>query len=295
MDPHTRAETGPPAPSASVACIGVDLAWSRRNPSGLALIELAQGRARLRAASSGPRSDDEVLRLVGAWAADRPCLVAVDAPLVVPNAAGARPADRLATALFGRFGAGAYPANRAQLLALPPGPEGPDVRPETIARRLERELGIRTTAAPPRPGGRQAIEVYPHPAAVVLFGLDRALPYKARPQRSLADRRAALAALRAHLLGLAAPRAPAWPPLDCAAALPGPPPEPSRRALKAWEDALDAVLCAYVAACYAHAGTRACAVLGDDRAGHIVVPLTPAFRARLAPPPVHLPALRFDG
>ena len=41
--------------------------------------------------------------------------VAIDAPLVVPNATGQRPVDRLVTRQYGRFHAGAYPANRRLL------------------------------------------------------------------------------------------------------------------------------------------------------------------------------------
>lgn len=87
-------------------------------------------------------------------------------------------------------------------------------------------------------------EVYPHPAHVVLFDLQRIIKYK---KGTVAQRRAGLTQLRQaglHHLGTAAPslvretavlRQLVERPLET---LPG-------EALKAYEDALDALLCAF--------------------------------------------------
>ncbi len=56
---------------------------------------------------------EEVVR----WAAEQAgpdAVIGIDAPIVIPNQAGMRTADRLAQALYGKFHAGAYPASRAR-------------------------------------------------------------------------------------------------------------------------------------------------------------------------------------
>ena len=68
--------------------IGVDLAWGQRQPTGIAVLE-ETGRL-VHVASV--RTDDEILATLAPYL-DGPCLVAFDAPLVVPNATGNRPAE----------------------------------------------------------------------------------------------------------------------------------------------------------------------------------------------------------
>jgi predicted RNase H-like nuclease len=45
-------------------------------------------------------------------------------------------------------------------------------------------------------------------------------------------------------------------------------------AFKTLEDALDALLCGYVALLYGVEGLRRCAVFGTAKSGHIVIPMT---------------------
>ena len=98
------------------------------------------------------------------------CLVAIDAPLVVANPTGNRPAERALNRDFARFDAGAHPSNTG--------------KPEFAGRP-----GVPGSRAAPGPGHRpgvagaprRAIEVYPHPATVALFRLGRTLKYKQKP------------------------------------------------------------------------------------------------------------------
>ncbi len=100
---------------------------------------------------------------------------------------------------------------------------------------------------PQAPVGR-AIEVYPHPATVTLFHLDRILPYKVKQGRSPQDRRTALQSLMSHLASLPS----ATPPLivagcdEWAVAERGVATAQTHADLNRWEDAVDAVVCAYV-------------------------------------------------
>ncbi len=192
-------------------------------------------------------------------------VAAIDAPLVVPNPTGRRRCEALVTAEFGRFHAGAYPANRSNPLFDPP-------RAQTLARRF----GWTTDpGVVPGAGTSVAIEVYPHPATVLLFGLATVLPYKARRGRDLESRRPAFRALLDHLervcddpLRLSA--SPRWAELRAVVA-------GAVRAseLERVEDEVDAVLCAYLAWLWGVRDPRM-RVLGTGDEGYIVVPGTVA-------------------
>jgi predicted RNase H-like nuclease len=123
---------------------------------------------------------------------------------------------------------------------------------------------------------RRAIEVYPHPATVVLFRLERTLKYKAKPGRDLARLRSQLLLLMdgiEKLAGAAVPlrvaRHDGWADLrrqvDAAQ---------RKSDLRRAEDPVDAVVCAYVAL---HAQRRPTdvTIYGDAATGYIVTPSLP--------------------
>lgn len=230
---------------------GLDLAWSGRNASGVAVVDSGG-----RLLESGTATADDA---IAAWLAphlEHLAVVAIDAPLVVPNLTGARPAERELTRAFGGVGAGAYPSNRGNPLFDPP-------RGETLADRF----GWRITTD--RTVSTACIEVYPHPAMVELFALDRVIPYKARPTRTVATRRDALGVVMAHLEALpslAAAENARWRALrDALAAVVRP------VDLKRIEDEVDGVLCAHLAWLWG-TGSTALRVWGDDVAGFVVAP-----------------------
>ena len=148
--------------------VGVDLAWGTRQPTGLAVLD---EEARLLHVSA-VRTDDEIVDALTPYV-EGPCLVAIDAPLIVSNPTGSRPAEQELSRDFRRFEAGTHPSNTGK-------PEFADgTRGAQICRLLRLDMD-------PRSGRRRrAIEVYPHPATVVLFGLGRTLKYKSKPGRSL--------------------------------------------------------------------------------------------------------------
>jgi predicted RNase H-like nuclease len=118
---------------------------------------------------------------------------------------------------------------------------------------------------------------------VVLFGLDRVLPYKRRSGRTLDDRRAAALGLTEAIAGLGAAdlpldvaAGPRWSGLVTAVA-----DAPSQAALDRVEDELDAHLCAYVGALLMER-PQACDVVGDPAEGAIVVPASPRTSPCLA-------------
>jgi len=240
--------------------VGVDLAWSARNASGVVVVR--DGRVEH---SATVVADDAIVALVPATG---PVVVAVDAPVVVPNDTGRRPCDAGVSRCFARFHAGAYPANRSiPWLAEP--------RAGLLAQRLD--LSLDPVA------DRTMVEVYPHPATVVLFGLDRVLPYKARRGRGLEDRRAAMQALQRHLEGLVehpygidVTTADRWSDLVEAVDT-----APTRAALGRVEDELDAYLCAQVGVLL-RADPDLVDVVGDPASGAILVPASPRTSPFLA-------------
>ena len=239
---------------------GVDLAWAGRNPTGVAVVD-AQGRL-VRIGAVG--NDSEVLVALSPYVQGH-CLVAFDAPLVVTNPTGQRPAEAALNRDFRRFEAGAHPANTAK-------PEFADV---PRGARLARALGLDMDPRSPAP--RRAIEVYPHPATVVLFRLARTLKYKAKPGRGLDQLKAELLLLMGGIERLAHAAVPlhvaghdGWVELRRRVIT-----AQRKSDLRRAEDPVDAVVCAYVAL-YAQRSPADVTIYGDFATGYIVTPSLPA-------------------
>ncbi len=244
--------------------IGVDLAWSSREDgrSRTGLCEVEDGHV-VRSERTRTNDDDEIVQWIDTGTRDD-VLVAFDAPLVVTNPGGCRGCERVVADAYRREEAGPYPANLA-LVGDPP-------RAWTLADRLG--LCVQPGAIGREPL-RAAIEVYPHPAQVVLIGLDRSLKYKGKRGRSVASRRVAFGRLFAFLKGLVSADPPlattsssAW--ADLLARFVEAQTNP---ALDVVEDELDAYVCAYVGLYHLRwAGTRSW-VVGDGECGYIVIPV----------------------
>jgi predicted RNase H-like nuclease len=246
-----------------VVFVGVDLAWGTTAPTGLATVD---GDGEL-LDLAGAVSDDQVVDWLGRWTAG-PCLVAFDAPLVVTNATGSRECEKLVGRYFGRFGASCYPSNTAN----------PAFADGGRAARLSRRLGLAVSTDSTAP--RRAIEVYPHPATIVLFGLPRLLRYKDKPGRVFADLREQMAQLLDHVEGLDAS--------DVALRVAGHADwrairetveRATRKAdLRRVEDRVDAVICAYIALMTVTRPHAMRTLVGAD-GGYIVTPVTPGIGA----------------
>jgi predicted RNase H-like nuclease/ppGpp synthetase/RelA/SpoT-type nucleotidyltranferase len=222
--------------------LGIDLAWGTRQPTGLAVLD---GDARLRHLST-VRTDDEIVAALTPHL-EPSVLAGIDAPLVVTNATGSRPAERALSRDFRRFEAGTHPSNTGK----------PEFAGGTRGARICERLGLVVHET--------GLEVYPHAAIVALFDLDKTLKYKAKPGRDLPF-------LRGELLRL----------MGLVETLIGP--DESWLALRRWveaatrkselrvaEDQVDAVICAYVAL-YADRWPEHTTRYGDPETGMIVTP-----------------------
>lgn len=247
--------------------LGLDLAWGSKNTSGGVAIsyELDSQRGIVLDVQDALGDDDSIVAWVHFWdnaAGEAGLLIGVDAPLWVPNIAGKRSCETEIGRRFARFQAGAHPANR--------GIFQDDVRGERLAERLAK-IGIEQNpllALPWQYGVRQVMEVFPHPAHIVLFGLPRTLKYKAKKGRDYPSRWAAFQEYARHLrlLALELPLVlpDDWPPSDFAGLRGG--------CLKRLEDSLDALTCAFIVLWYWQRGSAGAEVFGNLNDGHIVVP-----------------------
>ncbi|MBD2439552.1 DUF429 domain-containing protein [Nostoc sp. FACHB-110] len=246
--------------------IGIDLGW-KSQPSGLCCLELTDGQLQLINLDR-----QEAIADIFAWLdnwvkLDEPAMIAVDAPTLIPNATGSRLPDKLSHKYFGKYHAGCYPANQNLPFA---------ERTINFGLELEARGFVHAATIEPQKIGRYQIEVFPHPAIVHLFGLERILKYK---KGRINERRLELIKLYQYILEILPNLEPSLKinqkltasqshlfPFDfflspC-----------TGTTLKAIEDKLDSVICAYVAAYWWYWGEQRNLVLGDRTTGYIVIP-----------------------
>ena len=235
--------------------VGLDIAWGENKQTGVAAVD-AGGRLM----HVGIAQDDaSIVDAVGPYTGDN-CVVAFDAPLIVNNPTGFRQAETACNRDFQKFDAGAHPANTSNPLFNPP-------RGAVLAATLGLDMDPGSNA------NRRAIEVYPDPAIVVLFGLEKTLKYK---KGSFDERQRELLKLMTLIEGLdnatprlRANRSVAWVELRRRVEAAS-----KQSQLDRDEDAVDAVIAAYVASYWYHRPEDV-TIYGDFETGYIVTPTAP--------------------
>jgi predicted RNase H-like nuclease len=166
--------------------------------------------------------------------------VAVDMPLARGPITSRRAADDAVASAFGAMWCGTHSPTATR----------PGAISELVRQRCE-EAGFRLATDRDGTEPRALIEVYPHPAIVRLCGLSRRAPYKVSRRRSywpdvpnperlrrlLVEWQQMVACLEREVAAIAEH-------------FRVPPPEARPRTLKGHEDALDALICAWVGVCY---------------------------------------------
>ncbi len=242
------------------AILGVDAAWTPTQPSGVALIrgqgrrwevmgvapsyrsfiELAAGRpidwlARGFSGEAPPVAS--ILETARALAGCDLAVVALDMPVATCAFTTRRAADNAVSSRFGGRGCSAHSPTAA--------------RPGELGARLMQDLVDHgfplATSAVERPAAPCTIEVYPHPALLTLMGESYRVPYKVS-RSSQYWRGQAIAERIGHLLaefgGIEKALEDQFG--DLRFAIPGPGEVPTLAGLKRYEDALDALVCAWV-------------------------------------------------
>ncbi len=243
--------------------IGIDLAWAiDRNHTGIAVLRGDARGAQLVAVSEGVCSHDRVVHFVRQHSTVD-TVAAVDASLVVTNRSGPRACEIEVAKAYGAQHASCHPTHQGRPYW--------DTGPKLVAALAQHDfVHDFVLTQPTQRRGRWLFEVYPHPATLQLFKLPRIIRYKKGP---VAARRRELARYRALLASLVSGR-PGWRATkllkdllarDIGALKGG--------ALKAYEDQLDALLCAYVAWHCWRWGPARNEVHGTLEHGYIVVPI----------------------
>ena len=265
--------------------LGIDAAWTLRQPSGVALAVETGGQWTLHAAAAsyghytllcagqcassdralGAQPDAAALLASGLARCGRAIdLVAIDMPLSLDPITARRASDNAVSRAWGARHCGTHSPS--------------ELRPGAISDELREgfeQLGYRLlTTGVATPG---LIEVYPHPALVELVGASHRLPYKTSRMRAYwpgatrQERRTRLLEewrrIVTHLDGEMA---------AVGRLLPLPHANSPVAALKGFEDMLDAVICAWVGICVLEGRAAA---FGDERSA-IWIPLTGQRKAR---------------
>jgi len=228
--------------------LGIDLGWLS-GASGLCCLVGDGDKLQLQELHR-ESSLDAVLAWVDQWLPEsRPGLVAVDAPTIIPNTQGMRTCDRQAHQLLGKYQAGCYPANQSLGFA---------ARTVGFSQALQQRRFNHAPLIVPKQPGRYQIEVFPHASSIGFFNLSKIIKYK---KGRLQSRQAGLGQLRQLILN----RLPILDPPLTISHLPEIPPQVSLKTLKAMEDQLDALLCAYTGAYWWAWGLEKNRVLGGPQ------------------------------
>jgi predicted RNase H-like nuclease len=242
--------------------VGIDLAWNPdRNHTGIAVLRGDVRGTRFVASSTGVASLAGIVEFVQKHAASS-TVVAVDAPLVVTNASGFRECEREIGRRFGRFHASCHSNN----LTRTPEPAGMRLVAALTKFGFQHDFDI---ADARQRNGRWLVEVYPHPAMVVLFGLKQIIKYK---KGSVANRRHGLQVLQRHLMALTAESRGLIGSSELTAVLDRDLASVRGALLKCHEDTLDALFCAYLAWYCWRWGEERNEVFGTLENGYVVVP-----------------------
>lgn len=233
--------------------LGIDAAWSLTQPSGVAVavsegrqwrlltVEASyscfiNGRSHLKPAGSAPDAR-ELLSVAAGKARAAVDLVAIDMPLSRLPISGRRHSDNAISRAYGAKHCATHSPT--------------SVWPGAISDQLRAgftEAGYPLLTEDMRSPG--LIEVYPHPALVELAQAPRRLPYKSQkttqywPELSLDGRRALLLDQWAQIIKLLNDEIE-----GVAELMPVPGSTTRGAALKAFEDKLDAIVCAWVGIC----------------------------------------------
>lgn len=254
------------------AFIGIDLAWrSEKNLSGGAVLRGDRRSARLIDVNASLASCSAVLAYIEDHAAPA-TIVAIDAPLVITNERGQRRCETLISKHYGGRHASCHSSN----LSLYPHAASVYLASKLVSR------GFRHAPDEAHPENERVIlEVYPHPALLELFRLPSIIRYK---KVNVARRRSGQREVQQRLNELShlAPPLESTPRLSEYLAID----VNSLRgaALKAHEDGLDAIICAYIACYYWFWGPSGTRVFGDVDSGYVIVPIGTQISSELAHP-----------
>ena len=238
--------------------MGIDLAWNcEKNPSAIAIGTLSKNRFTIDCIHSAVTGLDHIQRLIKKESTLSG--ISIDAPLIIPNTRGQRVCEAQLNQQYRRYHAGCHPSNLS-------------LYPDAASVRLSQYLSTRNFQHLGKPANTKwQIECYPHPALIELFQLTERLKYKKGKVSEKKEGQKELTRLIRELSkrkSLALIIDQQYPSLPEAAAIK----KRKGRKIKENEDALDAIICSYIGACYA--GNPNNRIFGDSQTGYIYVPVS---------------------
>lgn len=238
--------------------VGIDLAWSENKSTGIAIIEGNRTKGEL-CYYGTITSNGDIINKINEIVGNSNAIIAIDAPLIVPNEKGSRRVEKEITSKFGKYHAGAYSSSRSYIIST-----YGSIRGEKISKELELASFHQSPYLEPFEEKRKFFEVYPHPAMVVLFGLNRILEYKKKKGRTYEARWNGFRTYQSKLKMLSE----FSPSLVNNGIFDKEINGLKGNGLKNYEDSLDAIFCSYIAY-YMWANPKKCKIYGDMKEGYI--------------------------
>ena len=232
---------------------GIDLAWQgKHNPSAIAIGCIQNNQLVLESLEPAVY---ELSRIVEQLTKHGDLQgIAIDAPLIIKNELGQRECEKALSRDYGGRKASCHTSNKR-------------LYPEALSVKLSSIL--QTQGFDHLATSKWQIECYPHPSLIECFDLPERLAYK---KGSVADRKAGQIELANLILSLECSKVlPLILPKDIKVLLSAPYISSLKgRSLKSNEDALDAIVCLYIAGLYSIKASSI--TYGDADLGYIFVP-----------------------
>lgn len=259
--------------SKSIFFAGIDLAWSYKNSTGIAVLELDKTGKMCTLVHYGLASTDEdIISILKKSVGNNDAFIAIDAPLIVPNETGRRPAEDIVSKLFRKYHAAPYPSNRKNMTKW-----SEEIRGEALSKKLEDNNFIHSPYLLNNSHPRIFFEVYPHPSTISMFNIDRIIEYKSKPNRSIDHKIKEFGKYLVHIKSFADKNKISLPKELFKKNIS----KLNLRELKDYEDTLDAVFCSFIAY-YSWKNPKECLVLGDMKTGYILTPAKESIRKEYA-------------
>lgn len=250
--------------------VGIDLAWSTKNKSGIAILEGNKNKISLLDVRT-LFSNNEIINFIKSKIQNKKAFIAIDAPLIVPNNTGIRNPEIFVGKLFRKYDAGAHPCNRKILSSY-----NGRIRGEELSKLLKKEKFKHSPYIMRFEQSRKFFEVYTHTAMVVIFKLDKIIKYKAKKGRThkliIRELYRYISYLKKLKISTQESNFKYFSLKDLKRL--------KRIALKEYEDKLDAIFCAYIAYYY-WLNPKRCFVLGNMKNGYILTPIFDYMRKEL--------------
>lgn len=246
--------------------VGIDLAWSDRNLTGICIGYEENNKLEIIDISI-ERSNQDIINFIEKNVENKSAIITIDSPIIVPNYENSRIAERELNKDFRKFNAGAHPANRKRLSSWTGA-----IRGEQLAKYFESKGYVQKEIDKNNNEPlKRVYEVFPHPANVSLFQLDIIFQYKAKQKRDYNFRYKEFRKYLNSIISLEETKD--KPRMKIPDTIKNEKIENLiGKKLKKYEDKLDSILCSYIGYYYFKKPNN-CKIYGNFKEGYILTPI----------------------